>query len=41
MTLQKMLDLQLLAPGRYTLRVKVTDKGRNQTLAPSAEFTVT
>jgi GWxTD domain-containing protein len=40
-TLQKMLDLNLLGPGHYTLRVKVTDTGRNQTLTPAAEFTVT
>jgi hypothetical protein len=27
-------------PGQYTLRMKVTDKNRNQTLTPSATFKV-
>src|ERR1019366_4760725 len=40
-TIQKRLPLQQFAPGRYTLRVKITDKNRNQTLTQSAEFTVT
>ena len=38
---EKLLPLQTLAPGQYTLRMKVTDKKRNQTLTPSATFTVT
>jgi GWxTD domain-containing protein len=41
MTIEKFLPLKGLAPGKYTLRMKVTDKIRNQTLTPSAEFTVT
>ena len=40
-TIEKKLRLQQFAPGRYTLRVKITDKNRNQTLTQSAEFTVT
>jgi len=40
-TLQKKVRLQQFEPGRYTIRVKVTDKNRNQTLTQSAEFTVT
>jgi hypothetical protein len=40
-TLQQRLKLQQFAPGRYTLRLKITDKNRNQTLTQSAEFTVT
>jgi GWxTD domain-containing protein len=40
-TLQQKLRLQEFAPGRYTIRLKVTDKNRNQTLTQSAEFTVT
>jgi GWxTD domain-containing protein len=41
MTIEKFLPLKGLAPGKYTLRMKVTDKIRNQTLTPTAEFTVT
>jgi len=33
--------LQGFAPGQYTLKIKVVDKRRNQTLTPSATFTVT
>ena len=40
-TLVKTLNLNALAPGKYTLRIKVTDKNRNQTITPHAEFTVT
>ncbi|MBS1858209.1 MAG: GWxTD domain-containing protein [Acidobacteria bacterium] len=40
-TVEKLLPLNTLAPGTYTLRVKITDKSRNQTLTPSAQFTVT
>jgi hypothetical protein len=40
-TIEKLLPLNGLAPGTYTLRVKITDKNRNQTLTPSAQFTVT
>jgi len=40
-TIEKLLPLKSLAPGEYTLRLKVTDKNRNQTLTPSATFTVT
>ena len=40
-TVEKLLPLNGLAPGTYTLRVKITDKNRNQTLTPSAQFTVT
>lgn len=39
--IEKLLPLQTLAPGQYTLKMKVTDKKRNQTLTPSATFTVT
>src|ERR1019366_7635021 len=38
---EKLLPLSSLAPGQYTLRMKVVDKKRNQTLTPSAVFTVT
>lgn len=39
--IEKLLPLQSLQPGSYTLRMKVVDKTRNQTLTPSATFTVT
>jgi len=38
---EKLLPLQSLEPGQYTLKMKVVDKKRNQTLTPSATFTVT
>jgi GWxTD domain-containing protein len=40
-TIEKLLPLGTLTPGQYTIRLKVTDKNRNQTLTPSAQFTVT
>ena len=40
-TIEKLLPLKDLAPGSYTLRVKITDKYRKQVLTPSAQFTVT
>ncbi len=40
-TIEKLLPLQTLKPGQYTLKMRVTDKNRNQTLTPSATFTVT
>jgi hypothetical protein len=41
MVIEKLLPLQSLQPGQYMLKMKVTDKKRNQTLTPSAAFTVT
>ena len=40
-TIQKMLNLKTFTPGQYTIRLKVTDKNRNQTVSPAAQFTVT
>ena len=42
-TIEKYLDLKMmkLTPGSYTLRIKVTDKKRNQSLPLTAQFTVT
>src|SRR5438270_3390366 len=40
-TVEKKLPLKSLAPGKYTLKLKVTDKLKNQSLTPSAPFTVT
>ena len=39
-TVEKLLPLKTLEPGQYTLKMKVTDKLRNQTITPSATFTV-
>ena len=39
-TIQKLLPLGTLAPGQYTVRLKVTDRIRNQVLTPAANFTV-
>ncbi len=40
-TVEKKLPLKNLAPGKYTIKLKVTDKLKNQSLSPSAQFTVT
>ncbi len=40
-TVEKILPLRDLAPGQYTLRMKVVDKLKNQTLTPTATFTIT
>jgi hypothetical protein len=40
-TIEKILPLNTLAPGQYTIRLKITDKDRNPVLTPSAQFTVT
>jgi GWxTD domain-containing protein len=40
-TVEKLLPLKGLDPGQYTLKLKVTDKNRNQVLTPTATFTVT
>jgi GWxTD domain-containing protein len=39
-TVEKLLPLASLDPGQYTLTMKVIDKNRNQTLTPTANFTV-
>jgi len=39
-TIEKLLPLQSLEPGQYTLKMKVTDKNNNQVLTPSTIFTV-
>ena len=39
-TIEKLLPLKDLAPGQYTLHLKITDQKRNQVLTPSAQFTV-
>ncbi len=40
-TVEKKFPLKNLAPGRYTLKLKVDDTLKNQSLTPSANFTVT
>ena len=40
-TVEKLLPLQKLQPVQYTLKLKITDKNRNQILTPTAQFTVT
>jgi GWxTD domain-containing protein len=39
-TIEKLLPLKALPPGTYTLKVKVVDSKRNQTLQQQANFTV-
>ncbi len=39
-TVQKLLPLKTLGPGKYTIRLKITDKVRNQVVTQSAKFTV-
>ena len=39
-TVEKLLPLQTLEPGQYTLKMTVTDKTNNQVLTPTASFTV-
>lgn len=41
LTIEKLLPLQSLEPGQYTLRIKVTDKLKNETLTQQAQFTIT
>jgi hypothetical protein len=40
LTVEKLLPLQNLAPGQYTLRLKITDNLKNKTLTQSAQFSV-
>jgi GWxTD domain-containing protein len=40
-TVEKKLPLRSLAPGRYTLKLKFDDKLKNQSISPTAQFTVT
>ncbi len=39
-TVEKVLPLQTLDPGQYTLKMKITDRNSNQTLTQAANFTV-
>ena len=39
-TVEKLLKLESLEPGQYTLKMTVVDNNRNQTLTPTANFTI-
>jgi len=39
-TVEKVLPLQTLDPGQYTLKMKITDRNSNQTLTQATNFTV-
>jgi GWxTD domain-containing protein len=39
-TVEKILPLQNMEPGEYTLRMKVTDRNKNSVLTPTADFKV-
>ena len=39
-TIEKLLPLHDLEPGKYTLKMKVTDRNRDESLTPEATFTV-
>jgi GWxTD domain-containing protein len=39
-TVEKQLPLAALAPGKYTVQIKVTDKVRQQSVSPTASFEV-
>jgi len=39
-TIERLLPLATLAPGKYTLEVNATDTLSNQTISRSADFTV-
>ena len=39
-TIEKLLPLNSLAPGNYTLKIKATDRNRNQTVMQQGNFTV-
>jgi hypothetical protein len=39
-TIERLLPLATLAPGKYTLEINATDSITNQTITRSAEFTV-
>jgi len=41
LTVEKKLPLKTLAPGKYTLKLKIDDKLKNQSLTPSAQFIIT
>jgi hypothetical protein len=40
-TIEELLPLKTLEPGKYTIKLKITDKVRNQVVMPTAQFTIT
>jgi 5-hydroxyisourate hydrolase-like protein (transthyretin family) len=40
MTIEKLLPLKSLEPGKYVLKLKVTDKLRNQSLTQTSQFSI-
>jgi hypothetical protein len=40
MTIEKLLPLQSMEPGQYTLKVKVSDTRKNQSLTQMAQFSI-
>ena len=40
-TIEELLPLKTLEPGKYTIKLKITDKVRNQVVTPTAQFTIT
>jgi len=39
--IEKLLPLRTLDPGKYTIKLKITDKVRNQVATPTEQFTIT
>jgi hypothetical protein len=39
-TIEKLLPLSALGPGTYTIKVKATDKNKNQVVQQQSNFTV-
>jgi hypothetical protein len=40
-TVERMLSLKTFSPGKYKLKITLTDKLKNQTVNQTADFTVT
>ena len=39
-TIERLLPLDTLSPGKYSIEIKATDQVTNQTISRSSEFTV-
>jgi hypothetical protein len=39
-TIEKLLPLKNIPPGNYTIKVKASDRNRNQTVEQQSNFTV-
>jgi hypothetical protein len=40
LTLTRLIDTRSLAPGEYQIQVRIRDHVTNQTITPSAKFTI-